>query len=122
MVTVEKTTEQSIKEQYPQKDDKLFIDETDSSKGAWIKNPAGGFFLYSEGYKNAGNLLLDKCLEQGSDNYTRNSLVYPMIFNYRQYIELTLKNLIVEIKKRNGGGTFQDVHTCLLYTSPSPRD
>lgn len=110
MENEEKTSEQLIKEQYPQKTDKLFIDETDLSKGAWIKNPAGGFFLYSEGYKNAGKLLLDKCLEQGSDNYTRNSLVYPMIFNYRQYIELTLKSLIIEIKKHTDGGTFQDGH------------
>lgn len=110
MDTKEKTKEQLLKEQYPQKGDKLFIDETDSSKGAWIKNPAGGFFLYSEGYKDAGKLLLDKCLNKNSDNYTQNSLVYPLIFNYRQYIELTLKNLIVEIKKHNDGGTFEDVH------------
>ncbi|NHJ32598.1 MAG: hypothetical protein FK732_07030 [Asgard group archaeon] len=74
------------------KTDKLFIEESSSSTGAWIANPADKKFIYSEGYKNAALSMIQKCKESG---FWNNILVYPLIFQFRHYLELRLKELIV---------------------------
>ena len=76
----------------PKQTDSLFLEETDPKKGAWITNPTNKFFLYSEGYREAGNKLYDYCVE---NNFFANTLVYPLIYNYRQFLELRLKELIL---------------------------
>jgi len=47
--------------------------------------------IHITGYKEAGDLLLQNCLEGGRQNV----LVYPIFFLYRHYIELQLKEIIV---------------------------
>ena len=47
----------------PKQTDSLFLEETDPKKGAWITNPTNKFFLYSEGYREAGYKLYDYCVE-----------------------------------------------------------
>ena len=76
----------------PQPTDSLFIEESDSKKGAWISNPANKFFLYSEGYREAGNKLYESCI---ANPFYSNTLIYPLIYNYRQFLELRLKELII---------------------------
>jgi len=71
---------------------RLFIEERNPNRGAWISNPANKFFLYSEGYRAAGQILYDYCIE---NSCCFNTLVYPLIFNYRQFLELRLKELII---------------------------
>ena len=44
-----------------------------------------------EGYKKAGDLMIEQTVENPGD---RDFLVFPVIFNYRQFIELSLKYLI----------------------------
>lgn len=46
---------------------------------------------YIDGYKEAGDLLLK--IAQGGGR--QNVLIYPIVFAYRQYIELQLKEIIV---------------------------
>lgn len=81
-----------MKANLPNKHDKLFQEETRFDYGAWLKNPANKFFLYSQGYKEAGKQLYEYCV---NNPFYWNSLIYPLIFNYRQFIELRLKELII---------------------------
>jgi hypothetical protein len=81
-----------LKDYLPNSTDKIFKEETNSKHGAWLQNPANKFFLYSEGYKEAGNRLYDFCIEKP---FYWNTVIYPLVFNYRQFIELRLKELII---------------------------
>jgi len=80
-------------EDFPSKTDRLFKPDTTTSKGAWMNNPAGGWFLYIEGYRNAAEILFSKIEE---NNSYKNTLVYPFVFNSRQTIELMLKELLTK--------------------------
>jgi hypothetical protein len=75
---------------FPNSTDVLFQEEKDSEFGAWVKNPTDKFFLYSQGYLKAANLIYASIEESA---VFQNTLVYPMIFNYRQFLELRLKEL-----------------------------
>jgi hypothetical protein len=50
-----------------------------------------GWSLYADAYKRAGDLLVKHIKEKHKD---QNLLIYPVVFLYRQYIELRLKGLI----------------------------
>lgn len=78
------------------KSDNLFKEESFSSPSAWIANPADKKIIYSEGYKNAALLMMQKCRESESSN---NILVYPLVFLFRHFLELRLKELIVVSKE-----------------------
>lgn len=80
----------------PSKTDKIFKEESSPSTGAWIANPADKKFLYSEGYKEAALSIIEKCKESG---FWNNILVYPLIFLFRHYLELRLKELITASKQ-----------------------
>ncbi len=45
---------------------------------------------YAVGYKLAGDILVEHCVTHGDQN----TLVFPVIFLYRQYIELRIKEII----------------------------
>lgn len=63
-----------------------------SKWGAVIeKDPNARAFFMRMGYKLAADTLVEKAL---SDRYFTNKLVYPILFNYRQFIELSLKYFI----------------------------
>jgi hypothetical protein len=51
----------------------------------------GRLVLMITGYKDGADLLVQRAEES---EYQRDSLIYPIIFNYRQFIELSLKYLI----------------------------
>ena len=57
---------------------------------AWIGRPADSWWLYAAGYKKAADILVDHIALQQRDQDT---LVYPILFLYRQHIELRLKHL-----------------------------
>jgi len=100
-----------MKTNIPNEKDKLFIEEVNQNYGAWLKNPANKFFLYSEGYKEAGNLLYKFCL---ANKFYLNTLIYPLIFNYRQFVELRLKELIIMGNKYQGiKKNFPDEHSLI---------
>jgi len=55
-------------------------------------SPSGGDWdIYAVGYKKAGDTLVQYVLDKKCD---QDFLVYPIIFLYRQYLELRLKELI----------------------------
>lgn len=94
---------------FPSSTDVLFQEESDSDYGAWVKNPANKFFLYSQGYLTAANLIYASI---GESPVYQNTLVYPMIFNYRQFLELRLKELSVIGNKYLGRDKdFEEVHS-----------
>lgn len=63
--------------------------------------------MYTAGYKEAGDLLLQNVLGGGRQN----TLVYPIIFLYRHYIELMLKEIILNGWAYLGiAGKFPDKH------------
>lgn len=76
----------------PKSTDVIFKDEVSQDYSAWLKNPSNKFFLYSEGYKKAGEMLWTFCNE---NKFYSNTLIYPLVFTYRQFLELKLKELII---------------------------
>ena len=54
--------------------------------------------LYTGGYKDGGDLLLQQALSAGRQHV----LVYPIIFLYRHYIELQLKEIIINMRSYLG--------------------
>lgn len=47
--------------------------------------------IYAEGYKKGGDILVQHVID---NNWDQDFLVYPIVFLYRQYLELRLKELI----------------------------
>lgn len=100
-----------MKENLPNSTDSIFKDEESPDYGAWLKNPANKFFLYSEGYKEAGKKLWEFCIE---NRFYSNTLIYPLVFNYRQFLELRLKELIIMgYKYLDTKEDFADEHSLL---------
>ena len=81
-----------MNEQLPNNTDLLFKEMEDVDTNSWLKNPANKFFLYSEGYREAGKKLHEHC---SANLFYSNALVYPLIFCYRQFIELRIKELLI---------------------------
>lgn len=56
---------------------------------AWLQV---GWDTYAQGYKRAGDILVQYVID---NNWDQDFLVYPIVFLYRQYLELRLKELIL---------------------------
>jgi len=72
---------------------------------------AENWWQYIEGYKKAGDFLLSSSnvLGSGRKEY---EIVYPMIFSYRHYIELQLKEIILNAREFLGiNEKFPDDHS-----------
>ena len=57
--------------------------------------------IYAEGYKHAAEFLIDN-IEKLDINYTRHPqdfVIYPIMFLYRHYLELRLKDIIYLLRK-----------------------
>lgn len=79
--------------EFPISSDTLFREfNSDYRHNAIVRSGLGNFFIYSEGYKEAA-VQLFKCLDGSAWN--ANTLVYPLVFLCRQFIELRLKELII---------------------------
>ncbi|MCB1650330.1 MAG: hypothetical protein KDI25_12400 [Pseudomonadales bacterium] len=74
---------------WPSKGDKPFVVSDDPFDNANIADD--GFtrlVLMMKGYKEAADLMVERSAE---DRSIRDTLVFPVIFNYRQFLELSLK-------------------------------
>ncbi len=72
--------------------DKVFFKEGGGGHlSACLNFASNPFNLYATGYLRAGNILVDYIVEKG---HYMDTLVYPIVFNYRQYLELKLKEII----------------------------
>lgn len=75
----------------PSSEDRLFTSQEDWWNNACVNWCHDGWGLYASGYKDAADLLVQH-VEQRSSG--QDSLVYPVLFLYRQYLELQIKDLI----------------------------
>lgn len=75
----------------PEKGDQLFIPGRDWWHNACLNYLPDDWELYAIGYKQAADVLVEyiKACQSHQD-----SLVFPIVFLYRQYLELRLKQLI----------------------------
>ncbi len=81
---------------WPQKGDQLFKADTDWWLNAGIDNWNQDFHAYAEGYKRAADIVVEHVTANprgGRDPI--DYLVFPIVFLYRQYIELRLKEIIL---------------------------
>jgi hypothetical protein len=81
----------SDKYPWPRAGDALF------AEGDWTLNACRGWshdqwFGISEGFRRAGDVLVQRCIDHRSD---LDFLIHPIVFNYRQAIELALKHVWV---------------------------
>ncbi len=76
---------------WPQKGDKLFVEGDDWYYVACLNDKRDNLGLYIVGYKEAGDILVKNIIESRSHH---DSLVFPIVFMYRHYLELRLKQLI----------------------------
>ena len=74
----------------PKKGDKLFSSDGFRRHSACLNYSHTPWDLYSVGYKEAADLLVQSISERRG---TPDTLVYPVVFLYRQYLELRLKDL-----------------------------
>ncbi len=75
------------------KGEQLFIEGEDWYHNACLNYVSSDrqWDWYADGYKLAGDLLVDHAMQT---RYDQDILVFPIVFNYRQYLELRLKELI----------------------------
>lgn len=83
-------TESSIP--WPRKGDELLKGDVDWWNNACLNFLPDQWDIYADGYKRAADLLVKyvRSARSGQD-----ALVFPIVFLYRQYIELRLKELII---------------------------
>lgn len=80
----------------PSAEDRLFTSQEDWWNNACLNWCHDGWGLYASGYKNAADLLVKQVEEH---NGGQDSLVYPVLFLYRQYLELQIKDLIRQARR-----------------------
>jgi hypothetical protein len=77
---------------WPQQGDQPFRASEDWSKNANLEmNVHTRLVLMTDGYKMGADLMVGQA---AVSNYERNCLVYAVIFNYRHFLELSLKYLV----------------------------
>jgi hypothetical protein len=77
---------------WPRQSDSPFAQSTEWQANAYIdRHGHGRFVMMMRGYKEGADLMVQRTCE---DRRLRDSLVFPIIFNYRQFVELSLKYLI----------------------------
>lgn len=71
--------------------DQLFKKDDDWRNNALIEGPWEKWTHYIHGYKRAGDFLCAHMIETERNEQT---LIYPIVFLYRQYLELLLKRIL----------------------------
>lgn len=80
---------------WPRAGDQLFIAASDWWMNASV-NWGGGNLLIASGYQRGGDLLVETV---ASNRHEADALVYPIVFCYRQYLELLLKEALAEARR-----------------------
>ncbi|MGP8051206.1 MAG: hypothetical protein ACLPYB_11440 [Desulfobaccales bacterium] len=80
----------------PSSQDKLFTSAEDWWNNACLNFFSHGWTIYATGYKDAADILVEHIAKTKRQQDT---LIYPIIFLYRQYLELALKDLILDARK-----------------------
>lgn len=79
---------------WPEKGDKLFTASSDWQNNACLNQFNTDWHPYIQGYHRAADVLVKNIVEE--DRFNVDYLVYPIIFLYRQYLELQLKAIILD--------------------------
>lgn len=90
-----KSFEEIVHEEFrwPMAGDAPFVEADDIDENANIvESPRTRLVFMMEGYRRAADLMIDRANEDPVD---RAYLVCPIIFNYRQFLELSLKYMLV---------------------------
>ena len=101
---------------WPKPDDVLFQEDANWEHNAFLNLGGKAWGSYAHGYKGAADVLVERFLEdwQGMDTVT-----YPIVFLYRHYLELRLKELISDgqalLRKPVD---FQDQHSLVQLWRP----
>ncbi len=77
---------------WPDETTSVFCAGDPSRDLAWIPQTASQWHRYADGYKEAADRLYQSWCQISSDD-----LVFPLVFLYRQYIELRLKELLQSV-------------------------
>jgi hypothetical protein len=85
----------------PSSHDQLFSNQEDWWNNACMNWSSSGWSLYATGYKEAADALVAK-VEEHSTN--QDTFVYPVLFLYRQYLELQLKMMVRTLRHLLDGG------------------
>lgn len=80
----------------PSPEDNLFSSQEDWWNNACLNWCHDGWGLYASGYKEAADLLVQRVEEH---NVSQDSLVYPVLFLYRQYLELEIKDILRQSRR-----------------------
>lgn len=78
---------------------KLFIKGEDYSNNAMLGLTHFPWDIYAAGYKDAANALVKAVMERQA---SLDSVIYPLVFIYRQAIELQLKIILPVARRLNG--------------------
>ena len=85
----------------PNASDQLFSSQEDWWNNACMNWSSSGWSLYASGYKEAADALVAKVEERSTNQDT---FVYPVLFLYRQYLELQLKMMVRTLRHLQGTG------------------
>jgi hypothetical protein len=80
----------------PSATDKLFDTAEDWWNNACLNWCFDSWWLYAAGYKDAADVLVTHVVETGRQH---DRLVYPIVFLYRQHLELMIKDIIRQGRK-----------------------
>ena len=87
---------------WPTQGDKAFVTSADPSENANIDECERlRLMQMTDGYKKAGDLMAEAA---GHDSVLRDTLVFPIIFNYRHFLEISLKYLLASFGSPVGIG------------------
>lgn len=81
----------------PEVSDVLFASQEDWWNNACVNWCHDQWGIYADGYKEAADLLVGQVEARAPGAY-QDSLVYPIIFLYRQYLELSIKGLLQDAR------------------------
>ncbi len=74
----------------PKKNDKFFKSDHNWWHDACVGLQEHGWDAYAEGFKMAADIIV-----KNYEDFDKNFLVFPIVFLYRQYLELRLKEIII---------------------------
>lgn len=95
-------------DQFPTGEDNLFSATGDWWNTACLNWYQDGWSLYADGYRNSADALVGVVTTAGRNQDT---FVYPIVFLYRQYLELMLKDLIRQCRSlQDTPGSLRLVH------------
>lgn len=81
-----------LESMWPQPNEKLFV-EAGAFRGAWVaKNADERLYRMINGFREAGDLLV---FEARAEPHRSQNLIFPIVFSYRQSLELQLKYLLM---------------------------